>query len=201
MDKQKLVGIYVRVSTLDRQDTKVQEEELRMLAEKRGWRIFRVYSDKGQSGAKATRPALEELWRDCRNGKVDIVCVWSLDRFARSLKQLIEALEEFKRLGVDFVSSKQEFDTTSSAGRLLFHVVGAVAEFERDLIRERVKAGMQKAQRDGKRIGRPSLRQFNEEDILRIRTSRRREKASIRQIALRFGTTQWTVNRILARAS
>jgi DNA invertase Pin-like site-specific DNA recombinase len=132
---------------------------------------------------------------------VDIVCVWSLDRFARSLKQLIEALEEFKRLGVDFVSSKQEFDTTSSAGRLLFHVVGAVAEFERDLIRERVKAGMQKAQRDGKRIGRPSLRQFNEEDILRIRTSRRREKASIRQIALRFGTTQWTVNRILARAS
>jgi len=196
--KPKAVAIYTRVSTVDRQDTRAQEEELKEFATKRGWRIFKVYSDKGQSGAKPTRPALDELWTDCRKRKVDVVCVWSLDRFARSLKHLIEGLEEFRRLGMDFVSYKQDIDTTSSAGRLLFHIVGAVAEFERDLIRERVRAGLAQARREGKQLGRPPLRGFAARDVKQIRLARHREHASIRQLALRFGTTQWMINRVLA---
>jgi DNA invertase Pin-like site-specific DNA recombinase len=198
MTKEKVCGVYTRVSTADRQDTKAQESELRTFAEKRGWKIYRVYSDRGESGAKEKRPALDELWRDCRQGHIDVVCVWSLDRLARSLKQLIESLEEFRRLKIDFVSFKQDFDTTSSAGRLLFHVVGAVAEFERDLIRERVVAGMAQARREGKHCGRPGLRQFSAADIERIRAARNKERASIRQLAIHNQTTQYTINRILA---
>jgi DNA invertase Pin-like site-specific DNA recombinase len=197
MTNEKVCGIYTRVSTADRQDTKAQESELKAFAEKRGWKIYRVYSDRGESGAKEKRPALNELWRDCKQGRVDIVCVWSLDRLARSLKQLIESLEEFRRLKIDFVSFKQDFDTTSSAGRLLFHVVGAVAEFERDLIRERVIAGMAQARRDGKHCGRPGLRQFSEADIKRIRAARCDGRLSVRSLALQNQTTQYTIKRIL----
>jgi DNA invertase Pin-like site-specific DNA recombinase len=198
MAKEKVVGVYTRVSTADRQDTKAQESELRAFSEKRGWKIYRLYSDRGESGAKEKRPALDELWRDCKQGRLDVVCVWSLDRLARSLKQLIESLDEFRRLKIDFVSFKQDFDTTSSAGRLLFHVVGAVAEFERDLIRERVIAGMAQARRDGKHCGRPGLRQFSAADIERIRVARNKERASIRELAIQHQTTQYTINRILA---
>src|ERR1700691_842307 len=124
VERQKVAGLYVRVSTDDgRQDTKLQENELRTLAAKRGWRILKVYQDY-ESGAARHRAGLDELWRDCRRGKLDVVAVWSLDRLARSLKQLIESLEEFRRLKIDFVSLKQDgMDTTTSSGRLLFHVV------------------------------------------------------------------------------
>jgi DNA invertase Pin-like site-specific DNA recombinase len=198
MAKQNVVGIYTRVSTVDRQDTKAQENELRAFAEKRGWTIYRVYSDRGESGAKEKRPALDELWRDCRQGRCSIICVWSLDRLARSLKQLIESLEEFRRLNIDFVSFKQDFDTTSPAGRLLFHVVGAVAEFERDLIRERVLAGMAQARREGKHCGRPSLRKFTVADVERIRSMPSKERSSVRQLAIQNRTTEYTISRILA---
>jgi DNA invertase Pin-like site-specific DNA recombinase len=198
MSQQRVVAIYTRVSTADRQDTRPQENELRAFAEKRGWKIYRVYSDRGESGAKEKRPALNELWRDCKQGRIDIVCVWSLDRLARSLKQLIESLEEFRRLKIDFVSFRQDFDTTSSAGRLLFHVVGAVAEFERDLIKERVVSGMAQAKRDGKHCGRPALRKFSAADIERIRVAGNKERVSIRQLAIQNGTTQYTVGRILS---
>lgn len=198
MAKEKVVGIYTRVSTADRQDTTAQENELKAFAGKRGWKVYRVYSDRGESGAKQKRPALDQLWRDCKRGRLDVVCVWSLDRLARSLKQLIDSLDEFRRLKIDFVSFKQDFDTTSSAGRLLFHVVGAVAEFERDLIRERVMAGMAQARRDGKHCGRPRLRQFAATDVERIRVARSKELASIRQLAIQHHTTQYTINRILA---
>jgi DNA invertase Pin-like site-specific DNA recombinase len=198
MSQQRVVAIYTRVSTADRQDTKAQESELRVFAEKRGWKIYRVYSDRGESGAKERRPALDELWRDCKQGRIDVVCVWSLDRLARSVKQLIESLEEFRRLKIDFVSFKQDFDTTSPAGRLLFHVVGAVAQFERDLIKERVIAGMAQAKRDGKHCGRPGLRKFTGADVDRIREARSKKRASIRQLAIQHQTTQYTINRILA---
>lgn len=199
MANEKVVAIYARVSTADRQDTKTQENELRVLAEKRGWRIYRVYSDRGESGAKEKRPALSELWRDCRQGRIDVVCVWSLDRLARSLKQLIESLEEFRKLGIDFISMKQDgMDTTTSSGRLLYHVVASVSEFERDLIRERVVAGMAQARRDGKHCGRPRLKQFSPADVDRIRTQRSKDRASIRQLAIQHRTTQYTINRILA---
>src|ERR1700722_11249785 len=145
-EKQKVVGLYVRISTNDgRQDTELQKTELRALAAKRGWKIHKIYEDR-VSGAQVNRPGLNELWRDCRKGALDLVAVWSLDRLARSLKQLIDSLAAFGDLGVDFISLRQDgMDTTTSAGKLLFNVVASVAEFERELIRERVVAGMKEA--------------------------------------------------------
>jgi DNA invertase Pin-like site-specific DNA recombinase len=141
------------------------------------------------------------MWADCRRRKIDLVLVVALDRLARSLKQLIEALDEFGRLGIDFVCLKQDIDSTNSASRLLFHIVGAVAEFERDLIRERTIAGMAEARRKGVHIGRPALRKFVDADEREIRTLRRRDRVSVRQLAIRFGTTQWMVKRILEKQS
>jgi len=192
--------LYVRVSTNDgRQDTKLQENELRTLAAKRGWRIFKVYRD-CESGAVRHRAGLDELWRDCRHGKLDVVAVWSLDRLARSLKQLIESLEEFRRLKVDFVSLKQDgMDTTTSSGRLLFHVVASVAEFERELIRERVVAGMNAARRRGRRIGRPKKKEFSALEVEEIRKARQSDQASIRGLAKRFAATEYIVKQVLAQ--
>jgi len=192
--------LYVRVSTNDgRQDTKLQENELRTLAAKRGWRIFKVYRD-CESGAVRHRAGLDELWRDCRHGKLDVVAVWSLDRLARSLKQLIESLEEFRRLKVDFVSLKQDgMDTTTSSGRLLFHVVASVAEFERELIRERVVAGMAEARRRGRRIGRPKKKEFSALAVEEIRKARQSDQASIRGLAKRFAATEYIVKQVLAQ--
>jgi len=192
--------LYVRVSTNDgRQDTKLQENELRTLAAKRGWRIFKVYRD-CESGAVRHRAGLDELWRDCRHGKLDVVAVWSLDRLARSLKQLIESLEEFRRLKVDFVSLKQDgMDTTTSSGRLLFHVVASVAEFERELIRERVVAGMNAARRRGRMIGRPKKKEFSALEVEEIRKARQSDQASIRGLAKRFAATEYIVKQVLAQ--
>ena len=200
VEKLKVAGLYVRVSTNDgRQDTKLQENELRTLAAKRGWRIFKVYRD-CESGAVRHRAGLDELWRDCRHGKLDVVAVWSLDRLARSLKQLIESLEEFRRLKVDFVSLKQDgMDTTTSSGRLLFHVVASVAEFERELIRERVVAGMNAARRRGRRIGRPKKKEFSALAVEEIRKARQSDQASIRGLAKRFAATEYIVKQVLAQ--
>jgi DNA invertase Pin-like site-specific DNA recombinase len=200
VEKLKVAGLYVRVSTNDgRQDTKLQENELRTLAAKRGWRIFKVYRD-CESGAVRHRAGLDELWRDCRHGKLDVVAVWSLDRLARSLKQLIESLEEFRRLKVDFVSLKQDgMDTTTSSGRLLFHVVASVAEFERELIRERVVAGMNAARRRGRRIGRPKKKEFSALEVEEIRKARQSDQASIRGLAKRFAATEYIVKQVLAQ--
>jgi len=200
VEKLKVAGLYVRVSTNDgRQDTKLQENELRTLAAKRGWRIFKVYRD-CESGAVRHRAGLDELWRDCRHGKLDVVAVWSLDRLARSLKQLIESLEEFRRLKVDFVSLKQDgMDTTTSSGRLLFHVVASVAEFERELIRERVVAGMAEARRRGRRIGRPKKKEFSALAVEEIRKARQSDQASIRGLAKRFAATEYIVKQVLAQ--
>lgn len=196
MARPKRVGIYARCSTPE-QSTEAQVASLKEFAAARGWSVHKVYEDHGISGGKASRPALDEMWVDCRKRKIDICLVWSLDRLARSLKQLIQGLDEFRQLGIDFVSLKQDMDTTTSVGRLLFHVVGAVAEFERDLIRDRVVAGMAQARRKGKHIGRPPLRKFSVVEVEQIRAARREELASIRQLAIRFGTTQWMVSRIL----
>ncbi len=197
MTKEKVVGLYTRVSTADKQNIRLQEDELKQFAANRGWKIYKVYSDRGQSGAVEKRPALEELWADCRKRRVDIVCVWALDRLARSLKQLIQSLDEFRVLGIDFVSYKQDFDTTSSSGRLLFHVVGAVAEFERDLIRERVIAGMAQARREGKRIGRPTSRKFSTSEIETIQSTWKKEQPSVRSLAVRFNCTHYSMSKLL----
>jgi DNA invertase Pin-like site-specific DNA recombinase len=192
--KEKKCAVYVRVSTADKQSTALQEHELRSFAEKRGWKIYRLYADKGESGAKVNRPALDEMWSDCRKRKVDIVLVWSLDRLARSLRQLIEGLEECRRLGIDFVSLKQEgMDTTSSSGRLLFHVIASVAEFERDLIRERVKAGLAEAKRCGKQLGRPAIKRLSHKEAQEIRAARKKG-VTLRKLATQFGASLWAMH-------
>src|SRR6266852_3821060 len=152
-EPKKVVALYARVSTLD-QNCEVQLEDLRRYASKRFASHFE-YIDIGVSGAQRHRPQLDILMKDARKRRFDVVLVWKFDRFARSLKHLIESLDEFSALGIDFVSLTEGIDTTTPAGQLLFHIVGAVAQFERDLIVERVRAGMAHARAMGKRIGRP----------------------------------------------
>jgi DNA invertase Pin-like site-specific DNA recombinase len=193
--KQKRAGIYVRVSTAE-QETDMQETELREYCDHRGWSRT-VYRDKGQSGAKNDRPALNALLGDMRKRKFDVVVVWALDRLARSLKQLLSIAEDCKSLGVDLVSLKQNVDTTLPAGKLTFSVLGAVAEFEREMLRERVRAGMAQARRAGKRVGRPARRQFQSSDIERMKALRS-QGTSIRNLAARFGTTQWMAAKLSA---
>jgi DNA invertase Pin-like site-specific DNA recombinase len=196
MNDSKRAAIYVRVSTAE-QETDLQEHELQEYCERRGWSCV-VYRDKGQSGAKNDRPALTVMMNDLRRRKIDVVVVWALDRLARSLKQLLGIAEECKSMGVDLVSLKQNVDTTLPAGRLTFQVLGAVAEFEREMLRERVKAGMAQAKRAGKHVGRPALRRFNDAQIDQLRLLRV-EGASVRKLATDFGTTQWTVARLIAQ--
>lgn len=186
------IGIYVRVSTSD-QTTVVQESELKRYAEKRGWTLFKVYADKGQAGAKTRRPALDDLMRDCRKGRIDVVLVWKFDRFARSLKHLIDALDEFKELGINFVSYTEQIDTTTAQGALFFQIFGAFAEFERALARERVKAGLVNARSKGKRLGRPPLSEMSREKADQLRAERAKatngNKPSLRMLAMKHGLT------------
>ena len=198
-NKIKRCGIYVRCSTGE-QTTNSQLNALREFATARGWEVYKVYEDHAISGTKARRPGLDAMWADCRQRKIDICLVFALDRMARSLKHLIEALDEFGRLGVDFVCLKQDIDTTSAASRLLFHIVGAVAEFERELICSRVRAGMSAARAKGKHIGRPPLRKFSPEQLAQICESRAKQGASVRQLSILHGTTQWMVKKILVGA-
>ena len=190
----KVAAIYVRVSTVE-QETDMQESELREYCNRRGWETI-LYRDRGQSGAKQDRPALNSLLSDLRKRKVDVILVWSLDRLARSLKQLLIISEECSALGVDLVSLRQNIDTTLPAGRLTFSILGAVAEFERELLRERVKAGMAQARRAGKRIGRPALRHFTPAEIDRLRKLRM-QGTSVRKLAKALGATQWMVARMI----
>jgi len=152
------VAIYARVSTLDRgQDVNLQLNDLRTYATARGWKVYREYIDNGQSGSNEQRPALSQLTEDARKRKIDIVSVWRLDRFGRSLKHLIVSLDELKTLGVGFVSFKESLDFTTATGRLMFQLLACFAEFERELIRERVVAGIKNAKAKGKHVGRPAL--------------------------------------------
>jgi len=146
------VALYARVSTLD-QNCDLQLADLRRYAGQRFSRLCE-YVDTGVSGAQRRRPQLDALIKDAHRRVFDVVLVWKFDRFARSLKHLIDSLEEFRSLGIDFVSFTEGIDTTTPSGQLLFHVVGGVAQFERDLIAERVRAGMAHARAMGKRIGR-----------------------------------------------
>lgn len=194
--KVKRAGIYVRVSTGE-QDTAMQEEELKESAERRGWDT-KIYRDQGQSGAKENRPGLDSLLADVRRRRIDVVMVWSLDRLARSLKQLLALAEEFQALGVDLCSHKQSIDTASPAGRLTYQVLGAVAEFEREMLRDRVRAGIAFAQRAGRRLGRPPLRRFDSDEVSEIKKLGHRG-ASVRSLAIQFKTTQCIVSKLLAQ--
>ncbi len=157
---------YVRVSTRD-QNKDTQLQVIRGYAKRRGLQLSE-YIDEGESGASASRPALDRLLADARLRLFDVVIVWKFDRAARSVGHLDQMLKEFQALGIEFASLTEALDTSTPAGRLMFHVLGSVAEFERDLIRERVIAGMERARREGKKFGRPGY-QVDELELLRMR--------------------------------
>ncbi len=148
------VAIYARVSTFD-QSTETQLLDLRRYATDRGWRIYQEYCDNGVSGTKGSRPALDQLMDEAKKRRFDAVLVWRFDRFARFTKHLILALEEFRNLGIDFLSYQENIDTSSPLGAAIFTIIGAVAQLERDIIVERVRAGLRRARNNGKRLGRP----------------------------------------------
>lgn len=153
----KRAAIYARVSTNNGQSPEMQLKEVRQYCARREMTIIREYVDKGVSGAKEHRPALDQLIADCRRRTVDCVVVYRYDRFARSLRQLVNALEEFRALGIDFVSLHEGVDTSTPNGRLVFGIFASIAEFERELIRDRVRSGIALAKSHGKRLGRPRV--------------------------------------------
>lgn len=153
----KRAAIYARVSTHNGQNPEMQLSELRAYCEKRGWEAAGEFVDVGVSGAKERRPGLDRLLILCRKRLVDAVVVYRYDRFARSLRQLVNALEEFRALGIDFVSLHEGVDTSTPNGRLVFGIFASIAEFERELIRDRVRSGLAAAKARGKRLGRPKV--------------------------------------------
>jgi len=152
------VALYGRVSTLDKgQDVNLQLNELRDYSQRRGWKITSEYVDNGVSGAKESRPELNRLMADAKRRKFDAIAVWKLDRFGRSLKHLVLTLADLESLGIAFVSLRDGFDLSTPSGRLMFQIIGAMGEFERNLIRERVRAGMAHARSKGRKLGRATL--------------------------------------------
>jgi DNA invertase Pin-like site-specific DNA recombinase len=150
------VAIYARVSTTNHgQDAGLQTREMRQFTEARGWTLADEYIDAGISGAKDSRPELNRLMADAHKRRFDVVCVWKFDRFARSVSHLLRALETFQALGIEFVSLSEQLDTSTPTGKMVFTVLGAVAELERSLIAKRVRAGLRNAKAKGKRLGRP----------------------------------------------
>ena len=151
-------AIYARVSTANNgQSPEMQLRELREYGERRGWAIANEYVDVGISGAREKRPELDRLLADAHRRRFDAVVVWKFDRFARSVSHLLRALETFKALGIEFVSLSEQVDTSTPTGKMVFTVLGAVAELERSLIAERVRAGLRNARAKGKRLGRPRV--------------------------------------------
>jgi DNA invertase Pin-like site-specific DNA recombinase len=189
------VAIYTRVSTFD-QHPEMQDRELTEYVKRRGWSLYKVYSDKGVSGTLERRPALDALLEDCRRKKVDIVVVWKFDRFARSLKQLLNALELFRSLGIGFVSLTEAIDTSLPHGEMLFQIIGAIAQWERALIVDRVKAGLQHARSQGKRLGRPPLRRLTPQEITQLRSERTKAKSPFRTLATKFGISVFTAHQL-----
>lgn len=153
----KRAAIYARVSTVDRgQDPETQLRQLREYGDRRGFRVIREFVDHA-SGSRSDRTEYRAMLEAARRRQFDVLLVWRYDRFARSMRELVNALAEFESLGIDFISYNEGADTTTPQGRLLFGIMASLAEFERSLIAERVKAGMQRAKAQGKHTGRPRL--------------------------------------------
>lgn len=148
-------AIYARVSTNNGQNPEMQLRELREYCHRRGWTVAKEYVDVGISGAKERRPELDRMLADAHRRKFDAVAVWRFDRFARSVSHLLRALEMFRALGIEFVSLSEQVDTSTPTGKMVFTVLGAVAELERSLIAERVRAGLRNAKAKGRKLGRP----------------------------------------------
>jgi DNA invertase Pin-like site-specific DNA recombinase len=187
--------LYLRVSTTD-QTTANQERELREIAERAGWEVVGVYKDHGISGAKGRdkRPAFDALCRDASARQFDVVMAWSVDRLG-SLQGLIAFLSDLHALKVDLFLKSQGIDTTTPGGKAMFQMMGVIAEFERSIIQERVRAGLKRAKQEGKRLGRPRIAPELEARILAALTAPGRTEG-VRKIAKRFGIDPSTVQRI-----
>jgi DNA invertase Pin-like site-specific DNA recombinase len=196
-------AVYIRVSTSSRcnqgdstafdQNPAVQEQPLRDLIKQRSWELVKVYEDRA-SGAKERRPGLDALMADARRGCFDAVVVWRFDRFARSVKQLVLALEEFRTLGIDFISHQEALDTLTPMGQAMFTIIAAMAELERSVIRDRVRAGLDYARKhgtkSGRSIGRPKVI-FQRDQVKALRAQGR----SWREIARIMGVSIASVRR------
>ncbi len=189
-------AIYARVSTIGHgQSPEMQLSELREHCTRRGWQTIEEYVDAGVSGAKDTRPELDRFMQDAHKRKCDVVLVWKFDRFARSVSHPLRALDTFRILGIEFVSLSESLDTATPAGRMVFTVLGAVAELKRSLIAERVRAGLRNARAKGKRLGRPRIN-LNEARIAQLHADGR----SVRQIAEELGYSRSLVHKTLANS-
>ncbi len=186
-------AIYARVSTFE-QNAENQLAELRKYIEARGWQIHREYVDEGVSGAKDRRPALDVMVDDARRRRFDVVVCWRLDRLGRNLKHLITLLEDFQALGVAFVSLAEGIDAPTPAGRLQMHILGAIAEFERARIAERVKLGLARVRAEGRHLGRPKL-DVTGEQLTAV------AGLSVRTAAKRLGVSPSTLYRRLSRTA
>jgi DNA invertase Pin-like site-specific DNA recombinase len=189
----KRTALYLRVSTID-QNHETQRLDLRALAAQRGYEIVEEYSDM-VSGAKAKRPGLDRLMADARRGKFDIVMVWAFDRMARSVKHFLEILDELNRLNIEFISFRENIDTGGALGRAMVVIIGAIAELERNLIIERVRAGMRRAKLEGRRLGRAPL-EIDRDAVLRDR----RNGMSLAQLAKTHRVSRTSIGRVLKQA-
>jgi len=185
--------LYMRVSSLD-QHPETQLLDLQQMAAQRGYEVVKQYTDR-ISGAKARRPGLDELMHDARRGNFDVVLVWASDRIARSVKHFLEVLDELNRLNIEFVSFREQIDTGGPLGRAIVVIIGAIAELERNLIIERVRAGMRRAKLEGRPIGRQPL-DLDREAIRRDR----RLGQSLGKIAREHGISRATVHRVVHEA-
>ena len=183
----KRAAIYARVSTNNGQNPEMQLNEVRAYCVRREWEVAGEYVDAGISGSKEHRPALDRLVADCRKRRVDAVVVYRYDRFARSVRQLVNALEEFRSLGIDFVSLHEGVDTSTPNGRLVFGIFASIAEFERELIRDRVRSGLAAARARGRQLGRPRVA-VDESRIAELRAQGRGWKTIAAELGVGVGT-------------
>ena len=190
------VALYARTSTRRDQKPRMQIDELRQVAAQRGWEVVGEYVDIGQSGSKERRPELDRLMEHVHRGMVDLVACYRFDRFARSVRHLVMALDEFNARGVDFVSLHDGIDTSTPVGRFTFHVIASVAELERSMIRERVRSGLDATRRRGTTLGRPRVH-VDVELARRMKA----EGHKMSEIAKACGAGISTVRRELAKAA
>ncbi len=196
--KPKRAAIYARVSTQKNQTPQNQIIRLREVADRAGWEVVEEYVDKGISGAKGRdkRPAFDRLCKAATRREIDVVMAWSVDRLGRSLQDLVAFLNELQASKVDLYLDRQGVDTTTPGGKALFQMMGVFAEFEREMIRERVHAGLARARKEGKRLGRPKVSKKIERAIL----AARKQGKGINRIATELRVGSSTVQRVIAEA-
>lgn len=191
MKTQMRAAIYSRVS-VSSQDAGMQIRELREYCKNRNWKIIGEFVDSGVSGAVEARPALSKLMQEANRRRFDALVVWDFSRFARSASHLLRALETFSALEISFISLREQIDTSTAQGKLVFTVLGAVGEMEREIISARVRAGLRNARAKGVRLGRPPLKRLIQVEMQQLRHERRHSKISFKDLAKKFGVSTWT---------